>query len=59
MTKEDYTTFARVVRRAQKGTTHGKQLNEGSFVNLILCDYVCLTNLEAVFWHNKERNRQE
>jgi hypothetical protein len=49
MMKEDYTTFVRVVLFAQKGTTYGKQRNEGSFVNLLLCDYVCLINLTAVF----------
>jgi hypothetical protein len=59
MMKEDYTTFARVLLRAQKGTTYSKQLNEGFFVNLLLCDYVCLTNLMAAFRHNEEGNRQE
>jgi hypothetical protein len=59
MTKEDYTTFAIVVLCPQKGTTYGERLSEGSFVNLLLCDYVCLANLTAVFRLNEEENRRE
>ncbi len=49
MTKEDYTTFAIVVLGVRQGTMHGNRPSEDSFVNLLLCDYVCLTNLTAVF----------
>jgi hypothetical protein len=53
ITKEDYTTFAIVVLGARQGTSHGSQPSEGSFVNLLLCDYLCLSNLTAVFRLNK------
>jgi hypothetical protein len=50
MTKQDYTIFATVVLRTQNGATHyGEQPSEGSFINTLLCDYVCLTNLSAFF----------
>jgi hypothetical protein len=35
------------------GRTHGDQPREDSFVNLLLCDYVVLTNLTAVFALNE------
>jgi len=49
MTKEEYTTFAIIVLGARQGATHGNRPSEGFFVNLLLCDYVCLTNLTAIF----------
>ena len=57
MTKEDYTTFAIIVLGIRQGATHGDRPSEGSFVNLLLCDYVCLTNLMAVFRLNKNGDR--
>jgi hypothetical protein len=59
MTKEDYTTFAIVVLGVRQGATHGDRPSEGSFVNLLLCDYVCLTNLTAVFRLNENGDRRE
>jgi hypothetical protein len=58
MTKDDYTIFAIVVLGVHPGRTHGNQPNEDSFVNLLLCDYVVLTNLTAVFALNETSNRR-
>ena len=59
MTKEDYTTFAIVVLGIRQGATHGNRPGEGSFVNLLLCDYICLTNLMVVFQLNKNGDRRK
>jgi hypothetical protein len=58
MMKQNYTIFTTVVLRTQKGATHyGKQPSEGSFINTLLCEYVCLTNLSAFFRLNEEGTR--
>ncbi len=53
MIKHDYMIFASIVLHTWKGATtyYGKQPSEGSFFNimLLLCNYVCLTNLSAFF----------
>jgi hypothetical protein len=58
MTKEDYTIFAIVVLGVRPGRMHGNQPSKDSFVNLLLCDYVVLTNLTAVFALNETSNRR-
>ena len=57
MTKDNYTIFAIVVLGVRPGRMHGNQPSEDSFVNLLLCDYVVLTNLTAVFALNETSNR--
>ncbi len=57
MTKDDYTIFAIVVLGVCPGRTHGDRPSKDSFVNLLLCDYVVLTNLTAVFALNETSNR--
>ncbi len=43
-------SFALIVLRTQKGATYyGEKPSECSFVNMLLCDYVCLTKLLAFF----------
>jgi hypothetical protein len=59
MTTQDYTMFASIVLRTQKGATYDKRPSEGSFVNMLLCDFVCLCNLMAFSRLNKEGNKQE
>ena len=59
MTKVDYTTLPIVVLGARQGATHGDRSSKDSFVNLLLCDYICLTNLTAVFLLNKDGDRRE
>ena len=59
MTKEDYTTFAIIVLGVRQSATHGNRPGEGSFVNLLLCDYICLTNLTAVFKLNENGDRRK
>ncbi len=58
MTKDNYTIFAIVVLGVRPGRTHGNRLSEDSFVNLLLWDYVVLTNLTAVFALNETSNRR-
>jgi hypothetical protein len=60
MTTTDYTTFALIVLRTQKGASYyGKKPSEGTFINMLLCDYICLTNLLAFFRLNEEGTRRE
>jgi hypothetical protein len=50
MSKEDYTLFANVVLRTRKSALHyGEHHSESAFINTLLCDFVCLTNLSAFF----------
>ena len=50
MSKEDYTLFATVVLRTRKSALHyGEHHSESAFINTLLCDFVCLTNLSAFF----------
>ena len=58
MTKEEYTFFATIILHTLS-VTQGNWQSKGSFVNLLLCNYVCLTNLMAVFHLNDEGDRQE
>ncbi len=44
---------------ARQGKTHGYRPSKGSFLNLLLCDYVILTNLTAVFGFNETGDRRE
>jgi hypothetical protein len=53
MTKDDYITFTIIVLWVCPSKTHGNQLSKGFFVNLLLCGFVVLTNLTAVFTLNK------
>jgi hypothetical protein len=57
MTKDGYTIFAIVVLGVRLGRTHGNRPRKDSFVNLLLCDYVVLTNLTAVFALNETSDR--
>ena len=55
MTTTNYTMFASIVLRSRTGATYsGKKPSDGSFINMLLCDYVCLTNLLAFFRLNEE-----
>jgi hypothetical protein len=58
MMKEDYITFAIIVLGVCPGKTHGDRLSKGSFVNLLLCVFVVLTNLTAVFTLNEPNDRR-
>ena len=59
MTKDDYNTiFASVVLGVCPGRMHGNRPSKDLFVNLLLCDYVVLTNLIAVFALNETSNRR-
>ncbi len=58
ITKDDYTIFVIVVLGVRPGRTHGNRLSEDSFVNLLLWDYVVLTNLTAVFALNETSDRR-
>ena len=60
MTTKDYMIFSLIVLRTQRGAKHyGEKPNDDSFLNMLLCDYVCLTNLSAFFRLNEEGTRQE
>ena len=60
MTKQDYSIFVTVVLRTRKSATHyGKHHSEGSFINTLLCDYVCHTNLSAYFRLNEEGTKRD
>ena len=54
MMTTDYTIFVSIVLR-----TRGEKPNDDSFLNMLLCDYVCLTNLSAFFRLNEEGARRE
>jgi hypothetical protein len=59
MMQDNYTTFAITVLGARHGKTHAIRPSEGSLVNLLLSDYVVLTNLTAVFGLNEDGDRCE
>ena len=60
MTTTDYKIFASIVLRTRRGATYyGEKPNDDSFLNMLLCDYACLTNLLAFFRLNEEGTRQE
>jgi hypothetical protein len=58
MTKDNYTIFAIVVLGVRLGRTHRDWPSKDSFINLLLCDYVMLTNLTAVFALNETIDRR-
>ncbi len=58
MTKDDYTIFAIVMLGVRPGRTHDNWPSKDLFVNLLLCDYVVLTNLTAVFALNETSDRR-
>jgi hypothetical protein len=58
ITKEDYTFFAVVVLGVHPGKMHGDQPSNGSFVNMLLCNFMILTNLNAVFALDKPDNQR-
>ena len=49
MTKEEYTTFAVTVLGLRPGLQHGTRQTEHSLLNMLLGDFVTLTNLTAVY----------
>jgi hypothetical protein len=52
--------FASIVLRTRTGATYySEKPSDGSFINMLLCDYVYLTNLSAFFRLNEEGTRQE
>jgi hypothetical protein len=57
MMKDNYTIFAIVVLGVRPGKTHGNRPSKDLFINLLLCDYVVLTNLTAVFVLNETSDR--
>ena len=59
MSKEDYTLFANVVLRTRKSALHyGGHHSESAFLNTLLCDFVCLTNLSAFFRFDENGTKQ-
>ena len=58
MSKDDYTLFAMLVLGLRPGKTHGTQRSNGSFVNMLLEDFVSLTNLTNVFPLNEPSDRK-
>ena len=60
MSKEDYTLFANVVLHTRKSALHyGEHHSESAFINTLLCDFVCLTNLSAFFRLNEEGTKRD
>ncbi len=58
MTKDNDNIFAIIALGVRLGRTHGNRPSKDSFVNLLLCDYVVLTNLTAVFALNETSSRR-
>jgi hypothetical protein len=58
MTKDDHVLFAMLVLGLWPGKTHGTQRSNGSFVKMLLEDFVSLTNPTAVFPLNKPSDRK-
>jgi hypothetical protein len=58
MSKDDHTLFAMLVLGLRPGKTHGTQRSNGSFVNMLLEDFVSLTNLTNVFPLNEPSDRK-
>ena len=60
MLKEDYTLFATVILCTRKSAIHyGGYHSESSFLNNLLCDFVCLTNLSVCFRFDENGTRRD
>ncbi len=49
MEKNEYTTFAILEIGLRPGLQHGTRQSEHSFLNMLLNNFVTLTNLDAAF----------
>jgi hypothetical protein len=58
MSSDKYTLFATLVLGLHPGETHGTTRSTGSFVNMLLEDFVSLLNLTAVFPLNESSDRK-
>ena len=60
MSEEDYALFANVVLCTRKSALHyGGYQSESAFLNTLLCDFVCLTNLSVLFRFDENGTRQD
>ena len=58
MSLNEYTFFVTLILGLRPGETHGTTRSTGSFVNMLLEDFVSLVNLTAVFPLNKSFDRK-
>ena len=58
MSKDDHIIFARLVLGLHPEDTHGTKRGNGSFVNMLLEDFILLTNLTNVFPLNEPSDRK-
>jgi hypothetical protein len=58
MSKGDYVLFAMLVLGLRPGKMHGTLRSNCSFVNMLLKDFVSLTNLAAVFTLNESSDQR-
>ena len=58
MSQDQYNFFPLLVIGLQPDKNHGTKRSESSFVNMLLEDFVSLTNLTAVFSLNEPTDRK-
>ena len=58
MSRDEYNLFTLLVLGLRPDKNHGTKRSESSFINMLLEDFVSLTNLTAVFALNKPTDRK-
>ena len=58
MSQDEYNLFTLLVLGLRPDKNHGTKRSESSFINMLLEDFVSLTNLTAVFALNKPSDRK-
>jgi hypothetical protein len=58
MSKDDHILFAKLVLGLHPGETHGTKQGNCSFINMLLEDFISLTNLTNVFPLNEPLDRK-